>query len=283
MAEHFNIDRFMDASGRVDLSDIDWSEVPEAPHYPGGDPPPAVFPSHRELDVLLRQSPHVDERRLRGARDRALPLRVDVRGGVSRPRISPVSRGLRRVGRRRRTAPACSRRAARASASTRSASRSRRAIFPSALARGAHGLGNDPGVHDVHGVPSAHRAHRSPDPDDDLPADHEAGAASLRVLPRARATRPPRGIAITQKVVARRAQARLDARRRRDVRRRRTSCTRFASSSMAFDGHGDPRASRRRCASSPASSGSTVHEVRRASTTSAAPPTTGSRKSFRAR
>jgi len=29
MAEHFNIDRLMETSGRVDLSDIDWSEVPK--------------------------------------------------------------------------------------------------------------------------------------------------------------------------------------------------------------------------------------------------------------
>lgn len=34
MAEPFDIDRFMDSSGRVDLSDIDWSEVPKYPMTP---------------------------------------------------------------------------------------------------------------------------------------------------------------------------------------------------------------------------------------------------------
>src|SRR5262245_23783179 len=34
MAEPFNIDRFMDASGKLDLSDIDWSEVPKHPITP---------------------------------------------------------------------------------------------------------------------------------------------------------------------------------------------------------------------------------------------------------
>ena len=34
MAEHFNIERLMDSSGRVDLSDIDWSEVPKHPMTP---------------------------------------------------------------------------------------------------------------------------------------------------------------------------------------------------------------------------------------------------------
>lgn len=34
MAELFDIDRFMDASGKVDLSDIDWSEVPKYPMTP---------------------------------------------------------------------------------------------------------------------------------------------------------------------------------------------------------------------------------------------------------
>jgi len=34
MAEHFNIERLMDSSGRVDLSDIDWSEVPKHPLTP---------------------------------------------------------------------------------------------------------------------------------------------------------------------------------------------------------------------------------------------------------
>jgi rubrerythrin len=34
MAESFNIDRFMDGSGKVDLSDIDWSEVPKHPVTP---------------------------------------------------------------------------------------------------------------------------------------------------------------------------------------------------------------------------------------------------------
>src|SRR3954464_11431874 len=29
MAESFNIDRFMEGSGKVDLSDIDWAEVPK--------------------------------------------------------------------------------------------------------------------------------------------------------------------------------------------------------------------------------------------------------------
>lgn len=32
--EHFNIDRFMEASGKLDLSDIDWSEVPKHPVTP---------------------------------------------------------------------------------------------------------------------------------------------------------------------------------------------------------------------------------------------------------
>jgi hypothetical protein len=31
MAEHFNIERLMDSSGRVDLTDIDWNEVPNYP------------------------------------------------------------------------------------------------------------------------------------------------------------------------------------------------------------------------------------------------------------
>lgn len=34
MAEPFDIDRFMDSSGRVDLSDIDWAEVPKYPMTP---------------------------------------------------------------------------------------------------------------------------------------------------------------------------------------------------------------------------------------------------------
>ncbi len=34
MAELFEIDRFMDASGKVDLSDIDWTEVPKYPMTP---------------------------------------------------------------------------------------------------------------------------------------------------------------------------------------------------------------------------------------------------------
>ncbi len=34
MAEPFNIDRFMEASGKVDLSDIDWADVPEHPITP---------------------------------------------------------------------------------------------------------------------------------------------------------------------------------------------------------------------------------------------------------
>ncbi|MFO0755452.1 MAG: acyl-ACP desaturase [Byssovorax sp.] len=34
MAEQFNIERFMDGSGKVDLSDIDWSEVPKHPMTP---------------------------------------------------------------------------------------------------------------------------------------------------------------------------------------------------------------------------------------------------------
>jgi len=34
MAEHFNIERLMDSSGRVDLSDIDWSEVNNYPLTP---------------------------------------------------------------------------------------------------------------------------------------------------------------------------------------------------------------------------------------------------------
>lgn len=34
MAELFEIDRFMDASGKVDLSDIDWAEVPKYPMTP---------------------------------------------------------------------------------------------------------------------------------------------------------------------------------------------------------------------------------------------------------
>lgn len=34
MAESFNIERFMDGSGKVDLSDIDWSEVPKHPMTP---------------------------------------------------------------------------------------------------------------------------------------------------------------------------------------------------------------------------------------------------------
>jgi hypothetical protein len=36
MAEPFNIERLMDGSGRVDLSDIDWSEVPKHPITPEG-------------------------------------------------------------------------------------------------------------------------------------------------------------------------------------------------------------------------------------------------------
>jgi hypothetical protein len=36
MAEPFNIDKFMEASGRIDLSDIDWSEVPRHPITPEG-------------------------------------------------------------------------------------------------------------------------------------------------------------------------------------------------------------------------------------------------------
>jgi rubrerythrin len=34
MAEHFNIERLMETSGKVDLSDIDWSEVPKHPLTP---------------------------------------------------------------------------------------------------------------------------------------------------------------------------------------------------------------------------------------------------------
>jgi hypothetical protein len=34
MADLFEIDRFMDGSGKVDLSDIDWSEVPKYPMTP---------------------------------------------------------------------------------------------------------------------------------------------------------------------------------------------------------------------------------------------------------
>lgn len=34
MAELFDIDRFMDSSGKVDLSDIDWAEVPKYPMTP---------------------------------------------------------------------------------------------------------------------------------------------------------------------------------------------------------------------------------------------------------
>jgi hypothetical protein len=34
MAEPFSIDRFMDASGKVDLSDLPWSEVPDVPLTP---------------------------------------------------------------------------------------------------------------------------------------------------------------------------------------------------------------------------------------------------------
>jgi rubrerythrin len=34
MAEPFNIDRFMDASNKLDLSDIDWAEVPKHPMTP---------------------------------------------------------------------------------------------------------------------------------------------------------------------------------------------------------------------------------------------------------
>ncbi|HVY48708.1 MAG TPA: acyl-ACP desaturase [Minicystis sp.] len=34
MAESFNIERFMEASGKLDLSDIDWSEVPRHPLTP---------------------------------------------------------------------------------------------------------------------------------------------------------------------------------------------------------------------------------------------------------
>ncbi len=36
MAEPFNIERLMEGSGRVDLSDIDWSEVPKHPITPEG-------------------------------------------------------------------------------------------------------------------------------------------------------------------------------------------------------------------------------------------------------
>jgi rubrerythrin len=34
MAESFNIDRFMEGSGKIDLSDIDWAEVPKYPLTP---------------------------------------------------------------------------------------------------------------------------------------------------------------------------------------------------------------------------------------------------------
>ena len=216
MASSFNIDRFMDGSSQLDLSDIDWTAVPKpSAHARSAAHDPLLSP-HRELHVLLHQGAAA-ERTCSTREPEFAPssargcTKKSSTAGPSASFLEAYGEPVPQTTGKLLQDPRPGERIDEIGQSIALAH-----MFPEAWPARAHDLGHGPGDHDVLRVPVPDRPDQAPGARRDLPADHEAGAPALRVLPRARQA-PPRGLAAHAEGRLARAHARLDARRRGHV------------------------------------------------------------------
>jgi hypothetical protein len=174
----------MDASNKLDLSDIDWAEVPRHPMTPEALRCLRYFLITEGSTFFYTKALMKTKLGHRGARLRAVHQRVDVRRRVPRARVSGsfLEAYGERVEPDYRTRDVHDRRGVGERideiGQTRALAGVRRGV-----ARGAHGVGRHPGDHDLpRRTTQLIERVNHPILTDDLPADHEAGAAALRLL-----------------------------------------------------------------------------------------------------
>jgi hypothetical protein len=183
MSNGFPIDRFMDGSGKVDLSDIDWSEVPKYELTPE---------AIRTLTYFLKTE---------GSTFFYVKALMKTKASVEEPDVAPFlcvwmyeeefhGRAFKKFLQAYGVDVPDSYRAemfANRSAGERVDELGQTVlsrIFPGGVARRPHDVGRRPGVHDVLRLPGADRSGEPPRPERHLPAHHEAGAQAHGVLQR---------------------------------------------------------------------------------------------------